>query len=181
MTATTACEIELKAHVRDVERVRAFLKAHAVFRKKYFKRDRYFFHPPDESMDSLLRLRNANGSHVFTSKKRHMERSVEINEETEMSVRKNDARKIVRFITGVLGYRDYVIKEKKGRAYSYRGVRIELSEVSPLGHFVEIEILDGTSSAEEQIALLHSILADLGIPESDIETTPYVALLRTPQ
>lgn len=177
MKAVRACEVELKAHVRNVDQVRAFLREHAVFKRKYFKRDRYLSPNGVDAIDAMIRLRNANGGWVFTSKTRRIEQGVEINDEKEMPVRRNDARKIIRFLTGVLGYTDHVLKEKKGRAYTYRGVLIEFSEVSTLGNFIELEILDGSAPEQDQIALLHSILAELGIPESDIETEPYVSLL----
>lgn len=174
-------EIEVKAIVKEPERLAAFLKENAKLKKKFFKRDIYYYKDADENINNMLRLRKEHGGYVFTQKKRRMQDGVEINEEREMDVSKKSAKRFLKLLENVMGYSEYVRKEKKGRAYSYNGVLVEMSEVVGLGHFVELELLDSDLSEDEQLALLKDTLKRLGLSEADIEQRPYVKLLRESQ
>ena len=54
---------------------------------------------------------------------------------------------------------------------------VEVSLVKNLGDFIEIEFLNSSKSIEEQVSELKSILSDIGIEESQIESEPYLNLL----
>lgn len=171
-------EIEIKAHVKEPSTVLSFLKENAKFKKKYFKKDVYFAREGDENINNMLRLRQEKGSYVFTQKTRKMLDKTEINEEREMNTSKGLSRKFLRLLTDVMGYSEYVRKEKKGKAYVYKDVLVELSEIKGLGYFVELELLDSVLSHDEQLKLLREVLSDIGVCEDMIEEKPYVKLLR---
>lgn len=58
---------------------------------------------------------------------------------------------------------------------------VELVEVPPLGWFVEMEFLvEDEKNISRAKALLHEVLAHLGIPESSIEGKYYMDMLRAP-
>lgn len=173
-----ATELELKARVDDAERVKRFLNEHATFKRTFFKKDIYYAPKNDDAPTRITRLRFEHGARSFTVKRREIVNGVEINEEREKAFGKNEARVIVRFLETVLGYEEYVRKEKKGRAYRYNGVTVELSSVKGLGDFVELEALDSGLPKEEQIALVYALLAELGIPKDRVEPAPYITLLR---
>ena len=77
-----------------------------------------------------------------------------------------------------MDYREYVKKEKKGYAFKYKNALIEVSNIKNLGDFIEIEFLNNEESIENQIKELKSILKEIGIEESSIETEPYINLLK---
>ncbi|MBI4978184.1 MAG: class IV adenylate cyclase [Spirochaetes bacterium] len=178
MATSRAVEIEIKAHVRNPGQVSDYLQSNAKFVRKYYKKDMYFRRSSDDTIDSLVRIRQDRGGHIFTVKQRAMLNGVEVNDEREMKVHKKDARKYLTMLTTLLGYEPYVTKIKKGRAYRYQNTLIELSEVKGLGWFVEIEIIADEKPDDSTILKLRAILGELGIPETDIETRPYTALLR---
>lgn len=53
-----------------------------------------------------------------------------------------------------------------------------MSNIKNLGDFIEIEFLNNEESIENQIKELKSILKEIGIEESSIETEPYINLLK---
>lgn len=171
-------EIEIKAHVQSPNDVLQFLKDNARFKKKYYKFDIYYAKGDDHAIENLLRLRKEKGARVFTAKKRAVVEGVEVNEESEMEMSKKQARRTLAFLKQLLGYKEYVCKEKKGRAFVYRDVLVELSEVKGLGYFVELELIGDAFDKDKHITLLKSVLSDLGLGEDNIEPKPYVTLLR---
>lgn len=172
-----ANEIEIKARI-DYGKAESFLKENAKFKKKYFKKDIYFAKEQSDNINEMLRLRKERGGYVFTAKTRKMVEKTEINDEREISVSRRASKNILSFIKEVLGYEEYVKKEKRGKAFIYKGVLVEISKVKGLGEFVELELLNSEKTQEEQIRLLKEVLSDLSLSESDIEEKPYVKMLK---
>ncbi|WP_288685099.1 class IV adenylate cyclase [uncultured Brachyspira sp.] len=176
-------EIEIKAYVRDFENTLSFLYKNARFKKKYFKKDIYYAKKDDILNDDIklkncIRLRVEHGGYTFCSKDRKLIDGVEVNDEIELKVSKKNARFIINFLSSLQGYREYVRKEKKGYAFTYKNSLVEVSKIKGLGDFVEIEFLNSEESVENQVSQLKKILQEIGIDEKDIETRAYIDMLK---
>ena len=176
-------EIEIKAHVRDFENTLSFLYKNARFKKKYFKKDIYYAKKDDILNDDIklkncIRLRVEHGGYTFCSKDRKLIDGIEVNDEIELKVSKKNARFIINFLSSLQGYREYVRKEKKGYAFTYKNSLVEVSKIKGLGYFVEIEFLNSEESVENQVSQLKKILQEIGIDEKDIETRAYIDMLK---
>ncbi len=74
----------------------------------------------------------------------------------------------------------FLRKTKKGKSYSFEGLTVEVSDVPPLGLFVEAECLlenpapDDVAGAEKRI---RRFLAGIGIEDADIESRTYAEML----
>lgn len=176
-------EIEIKAYVRDFESTLSFLYKNAKFKKKYFKKDIYYAKNDDILSGNIIlknciRLRIEHGGYTFCTKDRKIVDGVEVNDEIELKVSKKKARFILNFLSSLQGYREYVRKEKKGYAFIYKNSLTEVSKIKGLGDFIEIEFLNSADSVENQVSQLKTILQEIGIDEKDIETRPYVDMLK---
>jgi predicted adenylyl cyclase CyaB len=192
-------EIEIKAHVPDPVAARASLEGFASFIRSFDKSDRYFLLPGAEpGQGRNFRVRSDGEEAFVTWKSRSKSGSMEVNLERECAV---DAPEALVELFIAMGAKPYFEKRKIGREYSYGGLTIELSEVPPLGHFVEIEYLGDAGAdapggmeasagpgeglpASPDPALVESVrereldvLARVGIPGSSIEERPYSAML----
>ncbi len=175
-------EVEIKLRLKDFPSTLQWLKNNAVLKKRFLKKDIYYakkssIEKQSVMLDECIRLRIENGGYTFCTKVRDMSDGVEINIEREEIFSKKRSSDIVRFIHSVLGYSEYVKKEKKGKCFVYKNAIIDISKVSMLGDFLEIEMLDSDLSIDEQIKHIKSIMLDMGLDESDVEVTPYVVLL----
>jgi predicted adenylyl cyclase CyaB len=180
-------EIELKAHVHRPDEIRAALEGMAGFLRAYDKADSYYLLPgADAGQGRSFRIRTEDGLRTVTWKERSCQGHLEVNVEREFTISDEEA-----FIGLCLamGARPYMRKRKIGRAFEYQGLNVELSEVPPLGHFIEIEKTieidgDGGNRPPEQslIDAIHeaelALLALLDIPRDEIEEKPYSLLLR---
>lgn len=173
-----ASEIEIKANVSDKDKLLSLLLEKAKFKKKYYKKDIYYKKNQIVfDINECVRLRKERGSYTFCAKTRNMTDGIEINDEREMPVTKTKAKTIIRFIEDVLCMKEFVVKEKKGRAFTYKNTLIEISSVKGLGDYVEIEITDESKVEGDKVFFLKSILREFDISENDIETAPYIVLL----
>ncbi len=195
-------EIEMKARLRDPERVISVLDGFAEFLGAYDKDDSYYLLPGAEAGKGRnFRVRREGGKAVVTWKNRSFEGGMEVNLEREFAV--GDPEAFTELCLS-MGARPYIKKRKIGRAYRHEGFLIELSEVPPLGFFVEIEKtieLEGKPGGAQGRdgflgpgqGLPHSpgqdlieeirerelaILGRLGLGMGDIEEKPYSLLLR---
>lgn len=192
-------EIEIKAHARKPEEVVKSLDGFAEFLRSYDKSDEYFLLPGAEpGQGRNFRVRTEDGLSVVTWKNRSFSDATEVNVEREFPV--GDAAAFIELCLA-MGAAPYIRKRKVGRAYSYRGMTVEVSEVPPLGSFVEIEQLvelepgrpplgEGAGPGEglpvapepglvrEITARQAELLRLLGIPEGDVEPKPYSQMLR---
>jgi len=177
-----AWEVEIKAHVRDVQRIETDLGVRYGQGVPFDKRDVYYESVTNPG-STAFRLRNDGtgegtpGPDVVTIKHKGMHDGVEVNNETEFTV---DAPDAFHAFALALGYQVAVEKRKRGHVWEVEpGVHIELAEVSGLGWFVEIEALlvgeDGIPAAEVQV---RSLLESLGVAETEIEPRYYTSLLR---
>ena len=175
-------EVEVKANVIDIKSLIDFLYKNAKYKKKYFKKDIYYaksinIKSKNIQIDECLRLRMENGKYTFCTKIRELIEGVEVNTEREMVFSKKNTRNILKFLNNILGYSEYVKKEKKGKAFLYKDTLIEVSSIKGLGDFIEIEMIDSKLDIDYQISHIKNILSEVNIKESDIETVPYITLL----
>lgn len=167
-------EVELKAWVDDAPAMAARLDAEATFVKEAHKRDIYFRLPAGPM--GHLRLRREGENSTVTLKDKTYEDGVEINREDEFTV--SDAQAFCRMLER-FGFEPYSAKQKRSRVYRAGRVTLELSEVTHLGHFIEIEILcDDDTQVDFARRELAVWLTRLGIEPDAIEATPYTKLLR---
>jgi adenylate cyclase, class 2 len=188
-------EIELKARLRDPEAARRVLDGMAPFVREFDKTDEYFLLPdgmPGQGRN--FRLRHDGGTALVTWKRRSREGALEVNIEREFEV--SDPQAFLELCLA-MGAREYFTKRKIGREYALGGLRIELCQVPPLGHFIEIEHVAPTSAPSgleagpgegpaffSDRALVEGIRAQeldvlkkLGISQAEIEERTYSAML----
>lgn len=132
--------------------------------------------------DVRLRIRSESGVSTVTYKRKELQGDIEVNDEREFSI---DDRAAFETLIGDLGFVPYVTKEKKTKTFAYASpmgteVSIELSLVTGLGWFIELEILaDDPDEAETARAreTLFGTLDSCGIARSAIETRYYTEML----
>jgi len=168
-----AIEVEIKAWVQEVDRLREEIQAIAEFQNSYEKRDTYFSWPRQET--PLFRIRREAESNTVNYKQKERADGIEVNREHEFQV--DDAEAFINFCK-YLEYEEYIEKQKQGELYSFENVGIELSLVEGLGWFVEIEILvDLQSEVSAAREKLREVLQALSVPEDKIEPRYYYELL----
>ena len=190
-----AVEVELKAHIDDVERMKARLSAVGSYCRSYRKSDSYWLSP--KAYISGVRVRREQGveadgtaheSAVVTVKEKTVSGGIEVNDEREFTV--SDAA-LFEELLGNLGMRRAITKEKNGWAWTIAATMLpsattlpqvlaELSMVTSLGWFLELEIICPDNcgpEVEESRKRLLALLAELEIPTQRIESRPYTEML----
>jgi len=178
-----AYEVEIKAHARDPERLKAMLEERYGRGADFQKRDVYFSQEQgvagSEGLAFRLRFERGAGeeSSIVTAKKKGMRAGVEINEEHEFCVSDPDA---FCAFAAALGYGAALEKNKIGQAWSPEpGVTIELAEVAGLGHFIEIEnMVDAEGAIPAAHDRVRALLVSLGLGEQEIEPRYYTDMLK---
>lgn len=119
---------------------------------------------------------------IITYKRKEMQNSIEVNDEREFST---DNRDDFEVLLSDLGFSPAICKEKKTKSFHYTAndgtnVTIELSLVTSLGYFVELEILaeapDDAEIARARDTLAKTLLL-CSIGTEAIETRYYTELL----
>jgi adenylate cyclase class 2 len=192
-----AVEIELKARLDDIEQVKERLSVLGDYCRSYEKSDSYWLLSPGADSVSTppsgVRVRREHGQNadgtayesvMVTFKTREISGSIEVNDEREFTV--SDAALFEELLHG-LGMHLAIRKEKKGWAWNIPAqaagrfpVLAELSLVTGLGWFLELEILaadDNAQTVEECRRRLLDLLEKTGIPADRIESRPYTAML----
>ncbi len=178
-------EVELKAHVEDMEAVEKQVAGFAEYVCDFDKADAYW-HGPEwrEARGSKgFRVRTEAGKSVVTFKTKKCKGGVEINRESEFEI--SDSSVFREFVLR-LGCEPFYNKRKTGKRYYYksegekRPVTIEVFVLEGLGSFIEIERLE-ESDDPESLALAQGEIRDLlkrsGIDASAIESRYYSELL----
>jgi len=177
-------EVELKARLGDFEATRAALEAAgAAFVKETEKRDLYY---ADEAkgarevnleQDRVFRLRSEGSAWAVTAKRRTITPDgTEVNDEIEFAVL--DVASF-RAFAQYLGYRPFIVKRKRTRAYTLGRAVVELHRIDPIGDFIEVEVLvQDQAEVAEADAEIRAVLASAGVPASAIEPRLYIDLLR---
>lgn len=173
-----AFEIELKVRVDHPDKVLNILRGLAVFHSEYEKQDTYYNVPATRfGGGGDIRVRNENGKTIVTRKEKKVVDGLEENREVEFLV--SDQAPFLDFLF-FIGCTRRVEKLKKGRRFILGDISLELSEVPPLGWFLEIEkLIESREPAEVALARneVLKILGDIGITEDKIETRYYTDML----
>jgi adenylate cyclase class 2 len=174
-------EAELKARVRDPERVLAGLESRAAGRAEVY-RDTYYDTPGRELTDEdrELRVRTVRGPEatrtVLTYKGARVDEASGSKPEAETAV--EDAAAVHEIVRG-LGYTPVIEFEKHCRNYGFtsRGRRMlaTLVRVPEVGgqHWIELETVVPDGELAAALVDVREVLADLGIEDGDLTTEQY--------
>lgn len=168
--------IELEAKVRlsydEKSKVLEKLKSFTEFVWEKNKEDFYFW---QKWQYPLFRLRKENGKNIVTKKNHIIKNWIETNEEVEFEV--SDFSSFCDFAKS-LWYENSFTKIKKSLFFKYWEFNLELCEVSPLGWFLEIEILSEEKEIEANKKKLIEIFWKFWFNEKDFERKRYLELLK---
>ena len=186
-----ATEIELKARLIDHEAVKERLSALGNFHGSFNKIDSYWF--SEQTAVPTVRVRRENRlneggtayAYVFvTCKTKEISGGIEINDEREFTV--SDAG-LFEEMLGWLGLHKSICKEKNGWVWAIPAahagetvIHAEISLVSGLGWFLELEIIAADHNAQtlaDSRKRLFALLEKLEIPVHQIEDRPYTSML----
>ncbi|MDR2633843.1 MAG: class IV adenylate cyclase [Treponema sp.] len=187
-------EIELKAWVADPQGVRNTLNTGLSLVSRAFEKEDAYWHPVSgipaaPFPPSGIRIRkethtDAQGSLtrkvLVTYKTKEVRDGIEVNHEREFSVSDGP---LFEDLLRRFGFEPGIGKHKKGWAWDYEGITVELVQVSGLGWFVELEILEDEDQTETVAAArsrLLDLLHRLGIAQDKIESRYYTELLARP-
>ena len=190
-----ATEIELKAHVGDVEEIKRVLFEKAVFLWEFKKEDSYWYREISPGTPGpRFRLRREKltfpggkekSSCFITYKTKTIKDGIEINDEREfeISAKEGSAETVFEEFLGRAGLKPDISKKKLGWAFSFEGINAELCKVEGLGWFIELEILiDSEENGEKFYAesrnRLLGFLDSLGIKKKAIESRFYSEMLK---
>lgn len=181
-------EIECKYHIAVHERdaLRETLHSQCVKHRCVEKHDTYYTFTV-ESNEKLIRIRRTKQACVLTYKEHHLHTSgVEKNTEYEVKI---DDEHAMHAILRALGTKLYVRKYKLAESFTLprclygNTVTVELVEVPPLGHFVEIECI-ADASKKNLTPVYDTILrvvAAYNLSHDALEKRPYIAMLKSIQ
>ena len=185
-------EIELKAHVKNVEYTKEKLNSFAAYQGFITREDFYYCNPNTEEIKIRIRKETSeNEQKIFLTykKKSFLENEkTECNEENECIL--SSETPLTDFFQDS-GIKLALTKTKKVHVWkvdfqpdeispSVKEAALELCEVSPLGYFLEIEILCSEQSKEIQdkaVRKLHDLLNLAGISNEEIECKTYSQML----
>ena len=190
-TYQMSTEIELKAHIEDIEVLRLLLLEKAQYAGAFEKDDAYWQpegnHTSLKGSSSGLRIRKEKRTlpdgqeenlTLATTKEKEVKNGIEVNKEREFEIRP-DARYFEDYLSS-LGLRSTFSKQKKGWLFSFGELNIELLEVKNLGPFIELEIVtdftseDAITKRKEQLL---DFLDSIGIKREAIESRFYSEML----
>jgi len=171
-------EVERKAWVRDWDRCVQLAGQNFPLIKEYHKLDRYFSLQGDlQDHHNRFRIRQMGDVYWVTYKNKSLEGSLEVNDEVEFTV--SDPIPFTQMMEA-LGYREFLFKEKKGLQFGRDNWLIEISHITGLGDFVEVECLLQDPDQAAVIKADHEILEIfkiLEISHQDIESRYFSQLL----
>ncbi|GAB6089569.1 class IV adenylate cyclase [Spirochaeta dissipatitropha] len=167
-------EIELKARIDRPEHLNMLLETKAEFLHSYRKEDLYF--RIQDAPDIRIRVLN-DGSGLLTRKTKEIIDGIETSIEDESKV---DRPEFFFQLCRDLELEVHYSKVKTGKAYRYKGMLLEFSEIQDLGWYLEIEWTgecSDDSEVERQRTALQIAASDFGITPENYESRPYSELL----
>ncbi len=162
--------VEIKARVRDLRHLRAYMGSHGKHHEVQLQRD-VFFHAPQ----GRLKLRCfRDGAGVLVAYDRPDQSGPKLSDYTLAPV--DDARKLEQALTRSLGVRGIV--EKKREIAIVGQTRIHLDSVKGLGTFLELEVvLRPKQSAKQGLAVARKLMADLRVQNTDLIDRAYMDMI----
>ena len=158
-----ATEIELKAHVNDIEALRTLLLQKAEYLGAFEKEDTYWVPKEPDMQESTqdetgsVKTRRSSGLRVrkekrtlpdgteksvilVTKKAKEMQDNIEVNKEDEFEISTSEEQDFKKQLIKE-GLKPASGKRKQGWAFNHNKITAELVEVEGLGWFIELEIL----------------------------------------
>ncbi|HHU88837.1 MAG: CYTH domain-containing protein [Sphaerochaetaceae bacterium] len=122
-----------------------------------------------------FRLRYTQEGLLVTHKtKSRVKEGIEINRESEFFITREEAPKAEAFFNH-LGYTPHYEKVKVGEGWRLDNLTIEIVEVPPLGHFIEIELIGDAIEASQRA--LQRVREELNIDNLPLEERYYSEML----
>ena len=177
-------EVETKAKIENVRRLRKRIKEIAKLKKKESRGDDYFALKVKPYPKKAFRIRFDGKTHVVNFKK-HLKslssKDIVVKEEFEFPLTSID-NKINNFLYFLedLGFKEWVKKRKTTEAYMYnkdKRVIIEINKVQHLGYYLEIEYLAKRSEVKKAKRKIRKVLKELGIRKDQIDNVGYTKRL----
>lgn len=174
-------EVELKAWVDDPEAMLMKIRELAELKEEVRYADTYWTYAHTQGYQhQRFRLREYPGHAQVTAKVPVSPENPGANREHEFEVSDPEA---FQAFCRAFGFRVLIRKEKQARRFTLRErpafpLTIELNYILGLGHFLEVEALvEDPAQVGAAQALVQTIFARMGVPDSKIEPTPYTRLL----
>jgi len=176
-------EIELKIPISQPETVAQKLNQLGSWQGHFEKKDIYYTPLTNPQGPTAFRLRQENSTWIVTHKAKTINQGIENSRETEFNV--SDPQAFDTFVRA-LGYTTAIKKIKLGQWWKLdHDFKAELSEVPPLGHWLELEILLPDEASENLVhssrTRLEFVLSQLELDPETIEARPYTEMLRQAQ
>lgn len=162
--------VEIKARVRNLRHLRAYMASHGKHHEVQHQRD-VFFHAPQ----GRLKLRCfRDGTGVLVAYDRPDQSGPKLSDYTLAPV--DDANKLEEALTRSLGVRGIV--EKKREIAIVGQTRIHLDSVKGLGTFLELEVvLRPKQSPKQGLAVARKLMADLRVQNTDLIDRAYMDMI----
>jgi len=176
-------EIEIKARISESHKIeQRILQLGGQLIRSYHKIDQYFHVSLENGGIQDFRLRVDGDKALVTFKDKQMKEGLEMNREGEFSV--SDPELFKDFMIRV-GATPFIEKRKRGKAFKYKELLLELSEVRDLGWFIEIEAVFHKDYESQNPSFIQAteerifrVLAALGISKDAIEPRTYTQMLK---
>lgn len=170
-------EIELKFRVKNEEELIDKLKSLKCKIENVFEQSDTIYVCDLNNIESVensiwLRVRKEN-NHVELNLKKQ---SSKIQESQEIEFKVESYEKAIEFLEA-LGYKKWVVVNKKRRYIKYLNYNLCLDEVERLGTFIEIEILVEENDKKDYVEQLISVAEELGLDKKDIINSHYDTMI----
>lgn len=176
-------EVEVKAKVEDVARLRRKIKLVADFIKTESRGDDYFRLEGKGYPSKAFRIRD-DGKKLVVNFKKHLthlwKEGVVVKREFEFEL--SDGKHLDNFLALLqdFGFREWVKKRKQTEKYLHKKdkrIVIEINHVKHVGTYLEIEYLAKEKDVEKARKKILETLAEIGVTKDQIDNVGYTRRL----
>ncbi|GBE19461.1 MAG TPA: class IV adenylate cyclase [Candidatus Pacearchaeota archaeon] len=173
-------EVETKARVEDVNKLKDRVRKIANFSKKEIKKDSYFGLMEGNYPKKKFRIRHDGEKKIINFKKSMREygdKFIVVKEEFEFRIK--NPKPFLTFMME-LGFKQWIKKTKESETYLYKKdkrLAIEINKIKHLGAFIEIEYLAKKNEIKKAIKEIKGVLKELKIKPNHIDNTGYTKML----
>jgi predicted adenylyl cyclase CyaB len=162
--------VEIKAEVKDTMRLRALIEELSEVPGIGISQEDTFFHTPR----GRLKLRTLSPEHgeLIYYEREDVSGPKRSNYQVYTT---SDPKSLEAALSAALGIRGVVRKQRS--LYQVGQTRIHLDKVESLGTFLELEVVLTPGQSEEGATIAAELMAQLGIPESDLVEVAYIDLI----
>lgn len=176
-------EVEVKAKVEDVNRLRRKIKLVADFKKKESRGDDYFALQRKGYPKKAFRIRD-DGEKLVVNFKKHLKHlwkeGVVVKREFEFEL--SDRKHLDNFLALLddFGFEEWVKKRKHTEKFVHKEdprIILEINHVEHVGTYLEIEYLAKESEVEKARKKILKTLAEIGVTKDQIDNVGYTRRL----